>query len=69
MIGRRLATLVALPALVAPARATAPPAARHCGDPGGRFIACAEAARGLPPREAAPARCPLCGGRHATAAP
>ncbi len=68
MLTRRLATLAALPVLIAPARAAPPPPARNCGDPGGRFIACDDAARGLPPREAA-GRCPLCGGRHAAAAP
>ena len=66
MIARRLACLFALPALLAPriasAGATTPP---NCGDPGGRFLSCEAIAAGLPPRGDAPARCALCGGRHA----
>lgn len=66
MLPRRLA-LMALPALAAAHRADAaalaelPPAPRHCGEPGGRFIACEALQAALPP---APPRCPLCGGRH-----
>ncbi|MBP0462953.1 hypothetical protein J5Y09_03440 [Roseomonas sp. PWR1] len=66
MLPRRVALLV-LPAFAAaprPGGATQvdlPPAPRHCGDPGGRFIACEALQSALPP---APPRCPLCGGRH-----
>ena len=69
MLTRRLATLAALPAIMAPAQAATPPVGRNCGDPGGRFISWEEAARALPPRPDAPGRCPLCGGRHALARP
>jgi hypothetical protein len=69
MLPRRLAFL-ALPALAAAPRAgfaapaERPPAPRHCGDPGGRFIACEALQAALPPP---PPRCPLCGGRHRAA--
>lgn len=70
MITRRLLPLAALPLLAVPrgashaARVVVPrPAGRHCGDPGGSFIAC-EALQDMLPLANAGARCPLCGGVH-----
>jgi hypothetical protein len=59
-----LMPLVALPRAAGFATAAAAPeaGARHCGDPGGRFIAC-EAVREMLPLATRP-RCPLCGGSH-----
>lgn len=64
MLSRRLMPFALLP-IAAPLRGTAaepPRSGPNCGDPGGRFIACAAVLETLP--RDAPARCPLCGGSH-----
>ncbi len=70
MVSRRLLPLAVLPVLVLPRTAGQAttvarpmPTGRHCGDPGGSFIAC-EALRDMLPLASAGARCPVCGGRH-----
>jgi hypothetical protein len=68
MIPRRLAGFALLPLLAVPraagraAAVAGPEPRRHCGDPGGRFIACEALQDTLPIANGA--RCPLCGGGH-----
>ncbi len=75
MIARRLLALAILPATALPRAAgqattvVAPrPAGRHCGDPGGSFIACEALQDILPLLAHGGSRCPLCGGFHRPAA-
>jgi hypothetical protein len=69
MVTRRLLPLTILPLVAVPRAggkatvvATPAPTRRHCGDPGGSFIAC-EALQDMLPL-ALGTRCPLCGGPH-----
>jgi len=59
----------ALPLLLPAASRAEAPSGRHCGDPGGRFLACEAVAAELPPRGDRPLGCPVCGRRHAAAPP
>ncbi|MBR0651522.1 hypothetical protein GXW78_17765 [Roseomonas terrae] len=67
MVTRRLLPLTIMPMMglprdagVAAAVTAPPPDRRHCGDPGGSFIACEALQDALP--LATGGRCPLCGG-------
>jgi hypothetical protein len=68
MITRR-SLAAALPLLLPAAGGAAAPPGRHCGDPGGRFIACEAVATELPLRGDRPPGCPVCGRQHAAAPP